>query len=55
MALENYAGTIILVSHDRQLVSSVATQVLDIRSPQDIEHYLGNYDSYLASKGVLVD
>ena len=55
MALENYDGTIILVSHDRQLVSSVATQILDIRSAKDIEFYLGGYDSYLSSKGVIVD
>lgn len=50
MALEKYTGTLIFVSHDRQLVSSLATQVLELDGKGGFEHYLGDYDSYLEKK-----
>ncbi len=50
LALENYPGTVIFVSHDREFVSSLATQLL-VMSPEGIEHYQGTYEDYLASKG----
>ncbi len=49
MALENFPGTLIFVSHDRQFVSSLATQVLDMK-PEGINHFMGDYESYLASQ-----
>ena len=30
LALENYAGTLIFVSHDREFVSSLATQLIEL-------------------------
>ncbi|MFH4355020.1 MAG: ABC-F family ATPase [Neisseriaceae bacterium] len=50
MALEKYTGTLIFVSHDRQLVSSLATQVLELDGKGGFEHYLGDYDSYLEKR-----
>jgi ATPase subunit of ABC transporter with duplicated ATPase domains len=51
LALELYAGTIVFVSHDRQFVSSLATQVIELGSGSPV-HFVGGYDDYLAAKGV---
>jgi ATPase subunit of ABC transporter with duplicated ATPase domains len=51
LALENYKGTLIFVSHDREFVSTVATRVIDIQ-PSGIIDFKGDYESYLASQGV---
>eukprot|EP01093_Parvamoeba_rugata_P011901 TRINITY_DN3363_c1_g1_i1.p1 TRINITY_DN3363_c1_g1~~TRINITY_DN3363_c1_g1_i1.p1 ORF type:complete len:401 (-),score=65.56 TRINITY_DN3363_c1_g1_i1:418-1548(-) len=50
LALENYAGTLIFVSHDREFVSSVATRIIEI-TPNGIVDFRGNYESYLQSLG----
>ncbi|WP_041713575.1 ABC-F family ATPase [Paraglaciecola sp. T6c] len=50
LALENYAGTLIFVSHDREFVSSVATRIIEI-TPNGIVDFRGNYESYLESLG----
>ena len=52
MALEQYEGTLIFVSHDRQFVSSLATQVIEIKPHGEVVHYKGDYESYLESQGV---
>jgi ATPase subunit of ABC transporter with duplicated ATPase domains len=49
LALDNYPGTLIFVSHDREFVSSLASQIFEI-SERKIEHFVGNYDEYLARK-----
>ncbi len=49
LALDNYDGTLIFVSHDREFVSSLATQVFEI-TPERIEHFVGPYDEYLKFK-----
>lgn len=50
LALENYPGTLIFVSHDREFVSSLATRVIDM-SPNGIVDFSGNYEDYLRSQG----
>ncbi|NJD08483.1 MAG: ABC-F family ATPase [Methylococcaceae bacterium] len=50
-ALENYPGTLIFVSHDREFVTSLATRIIEL-SPQGVVNYSGNYDEYLQSQGV---
>ncbi|RXZ44998.1 ABC-F family ATPase [Crenobacter cavernae] len=52
MALEKYKGTLVFVSHDRQFVSSLATQILELDGNGGYEHYMGNYEDYLASRGI---
>lgn len=47
LALENYEGTLIFVSHDREFVSSLATRVLEIKGQKMID-YQGTYEEYLA-------
>ena len=46
-----YTGTLIFVSHDRQFVSALATQVLELGLPRPV-HFDGNYEDYLASRGL---
>jgi len=48
--LEGYDGTIIFVSHDRWLVSRLATRVLEIR-PDGLQDFPGTYEEYLARCG----
>ena len=46
LALENYPGTLIFVSHDRDFVSSLATRIIDM-TPEGIIDFRGSYDEYL--------
>jgi len=55
-ALEDYPGTLIFVSHDREFVSSLATRVLELKpgadgGPATVIDYRGGYEDYLASLG----
>jgi len=47
LALENYDGTIIFVSHDREFVSSLATRVVEIKDNK-LNDFQDNYDDYIA-------
>ena len=49
LALDNYKGTLIFVSHDREFVSSLATRILEI-TPQGVVDFRGDYEEYLKSK-----
>ena len=46
LALENYPGTLIFISHDRSFVASLATRIIEL-SPQGVVNYSGNYEDYL--------
>jgi ATPase subunit of ABC transporter with duplicated ATPase domains len=46
LALENYPGTLLFVSHDREFVSSLATRIIEL-TPQGIVDFSGNYEDYL--------
>lgn len=46
LALDNYPGTLIFVSHDREFVSSLARRILEI-TPNGIVDFTGTYDEYL--------
>ena len=48
-ALEQYPGTLIFVSHDREFVSSLATRVIEITAHGIID-FSGNYEDYLESQ-----
>ena len=49
LALENYDGTLIFVSHDREFVSSLATQIFEIENGK-FERFVGSYNDYLSHK-----
>ena len=46
LALENYPGTLIFISHDRDFVSSLATRIIEM-TPAGIIDFNGTYDEYL--------
>ena len=49
LALDNFEGTLIFVSHDREFVSSLATRIIELKA--DGAHYfLGSYEDYLGSQ-----
>lgn len=45
-ALENFPGTLIFVSHDREFVSSLANKIIEL-TPTGIVNYAGSYEDYL--------
>ncbi|MCT7962913.1 ATP-binding cassette domain-containing protein [Laspinema sp. D1] len=45
-ALQNYDGTVIIVSHDRYFISKVANKIVEIRDGE-FRPYLGDYHYYL--------
>jgi len=54
LALENYHGTLIFVSHDREFVSSLATRIIEL-TPKGIIDFKGSYDDYLRNLGLEVN
>ncbi|MFM7275178.1 MAG: ATP-binding cassette domain-containing protein, partial [Gammaproteobacteria bacterium] len=51
LALENYPGTLVFVSHDREFVSSLANRILEF-TPEGIIDFSGNYEEYLRSRAL---
>ncbi|CAH0992681.1 putative ABC transporter ATP-binding protein YbiT [Sinobacterium norvegicum] len=51
LALENYPGTLLFVSHDREFVSSLATRIIEIKDNEIVDFH-GNYEDYLKSQGI---
>jgi ATPase subunit of ABC transporter with duplicated ATPase domains len=45
-ALENYPGTLIFVSHDREFVSSLATRIVEL-TLRGVTNFSGSYEDYL--------
>jgi len=50
-ALNEYKGTLIFVSHDREFVSSLATRIIEL-APHGVSDYHGTYEEYLRDQGV---
>ncbi|HVW99067.1 MAG TPA: ABC-F family ATP-binding cassette domain-containing protein, partial [Candidatus Babeliaceae bacterium] len=48
-ALQEYSGTILFVSHDRDFINSLATEILEL-TPHACYKYHGNYDAYIYQK-----
>ena len=51
-ALENYPGTLIFVSHDREFVSSLATRIIEL-SATGITNFSGSYEDYLRDQNTV--
>jgi len=49
MAMEQFEGTIVFVSHDREFVSSLATRIIELKT-NGYNDFAGTYDEYLASQ-----
>ncbi|KWR91726.1 ABC-F family ATPase [Cupriavidus sp. IDO] len=52
IALDKFQGTLIFVSHDRELINGLATRVIEVRTDGTLTDYLGTYDEYLQSQGI---
>ncbi len=52
LALDNYPGTLIFVSHDREFVSSLANRILEI-TPNGVVDFSGTYDEYLREQALV--
>ena len=50
-ALQQFAGTLLFVSHDRSFLDSLATRIIEL-TPTGAKSYPGNYESYLYQKKV---
>lgn len=44
-ALQEFSGTILFVSHDRDFINQLAIDILEL-TPTGVHHYQGNYDDY---------
>ncbi|RKZ38092.1 MAG: ABC-F family ATPase [Gammaproteobacteria bacterium] len=49
LALENYPGTLIFISHDRAFVSSLATRIIEL-TPDGLVDFGGTYEEYLLTQ-----
>jgi len=49
-ALTEFPGTVLLVSHDREFISSVATRIIEV-TPDGINDFKGTYDEFLEKEG----
>lgn len=48
-ALTQFDGTLLFVSHDRDFLNNLATDIIEL-TPTALHHYSGNYDEYLYHK-----
>ncbi len=52
--IQNYSGTVLLITHDREFIRRVSTSIMEIDHGQ-IETFPGDIDSYLERKELLKD
>src|SRR5579859_5842773 len=48
-ALDEFEGTVLVVSHDRYFLDKVATRVVVLQDGGKVTEYPGNYSEYLAA------
>lgn len=51
--LQDYAGTVLLVSHDREFLDRIVTQVIAFEGEGQLREYVGGYDDWLAQRSWL--
>ncbi len=44
--LDEFSGTVIIISHDRYFLDRVAEKILAFKEDHSIQHYVGNYSAY---------
>ncbi|MBA4143338.1 MAG: ATP-binding cassette domain-containing protein [Nitrosospira sp.] len=49
--LQNYSGTLFLVSHDREFLDNVVTQVIAFEGDGVLREYVGGYEDWVRARG----
>jgi sulfate-transporting ATPase len=49
-ALLEFAGSVLVISHDRWFLDRIATHILAFEGDSHVEFYVGNYQEYEAEK-----
>ena len=49
LAIKNYGGSLLIISHDRYFISKVANRIIEIKDSK-LFFYNGNYEYYLEKK-----
>ena len=52
IGLEQYPGTLVFVSHDREFVGGLATRILEMKPGGTLTDFRGTYDEYLKFQGI---
>jgi ATP-binding cassette subfamily F protein uup len=52
--LIDYAGTILIVSHDRQFLNNVATSIISFEGEGAVKEYVGGYDDWVRQKNQII-
>ena len=50
-SIQQFAGTVLFVSHNRYFIDSIASRVLVLTEQHGVQNYLGNYNDYLEQYG----
>ncbi|WP_414445392.1 ABC-F family ATPase [Burkholderia sp. 22PA0106] len=50
IALEQFEGTLIFVSHDREFVNGLANRIIEVRTDGSLNDFGGNYEDFLATQ-----
>ena len=53
--LQEYAGTLLLVSHDREFLNNVVTSTLVLAGNGDVQEYVGGYDDWLRQAAAVAE
>jgi len=49
LAIKNYKGSVLIISHDRYFISKVANRIIEIKDSK-LYSYNGNYEYFLEKK-----
>jgi ATPase subunit of ABC transporter with duplicated ATPase domains len=52
IGIEKYPGTVLFVSHDRELVGGIANRIIELKADGTLVDFKGTYDEYLRSQGI---
>ena len=49
-AIENFAGCVVVISHDRWFIDRIATHILAFEGDSQVTYFEGNYSEYEENK-----
>ncbi len=54
-ALKEFCGTLIFVSHDRYFLNEIPTKIIEMKKPNTVNIYKGNFDFYMEQRAEHAD